>query len=289
MRLLFVINSKAGPGQKDWKRIIEEWLTGYAEHLTEMHQLDAGGAECQQQLTDHIRRFKPERVIAIGGDGTIKLVAGLLTKTKIALAIVPGGSANGMAAELGIPNDEIAALDLAVTGSIQHHDLIKINGEWCIHLSDIGLNALLLQHFDQIPQRGMLGYGRAFFRLLLDRKKPRIRLSIQTDNQQLQRKAVMAVIANATRYGTGAVINPNGRTNDGRFELVIIRRLTIGEIIKMLVTRKPFNRFNIETLQCKHLEIRAKPASPFQVDGEFRGQLSAIRAEIFPGVLQVVH
>jgi diacylglycerol kinase family enzyme len=289
MRLLFVINSKAGPGQKDWKQLIENWLEMHPGHTTDLYQLEAGADNCQKYLAARFDQYKPERVVAIGGDGTIKLVAGLLAGTNIPMGIIPGGSANGMAAELEIPTDEKAALELAVTGKPVSLDLLKINGEWCIHLSDIGLNASLLRHFEQIPQRGMLGYARAMVRLIRDRNHtPRVKLAITANNQVLQRKAVMAVIANATRYGTGAVINPTGNTNDGQFELVIVRRLAFSELVKMLITRRPFNPFNIETISCRHLEIHAIPASPFQVDGEYRGQQSLVRAEIFPGILQVI-
>lgn len=289
MRLLFVINSKAGPGQKDWKQLLESWLADNAGYVTDLYYLESGGDNCQNLLAARFDQFKPERVIAIGGDGTIKLVAGLLAGTNIPMAIIPGGSANGMAAELDIPQDEKAALQLAVTGKPALLDLLKINGEWCIHLSDIGLNASLLRHFEKIPQRGMLGYARALVRLIRDRNAtPRVELTIITNNHNFQRKAVMAVIANATRYGTGAVINPTGRTNDGQFELVIVRRLAFSELVKMLITRKPFNPFNIETITCSRLEIQTNPASAFQIDGEYRGQLSFVHVEIFPGILQVI-
>jgi YegS/Rv2252/BmrU family lipid kinase len=289
MRLLFVINSKAGPGQKDWKQLIENWLADHPGHTTDLYHLESGGDNCQALLSARFDQFKPERVIAVGGDGTIKLVAGLLAGTNIPLAIIPGGSANGMAAELEIPQDEKAALELAVTGKPVALDLLKINGEWCIHLSDIGLNASLLHHFEKIPQRGMLGYARALIRLIRNRNEtPRVKFTITADQRHFQRKAVMAVIANATRYGTGAVINPTGRTNDGRFELVIVRRLAFSELVKMLITRRPFNPFNIETITCSRLEIQASPASAFQIDGEYRGQLSHVQAEVFAGILRII-
>lgn len=289
MKLLFVINAKAGPGQKDWKNIISSWLNSNTQHQAEWHFPEHNEAGCENKVVSHIKQFKPDRVVAVGGDGTLKWLAGILVQQKVPMAIIPGGSANGMAAELNIPNDESAALEMAIAGKAQPMDLIKINGEWCMHLSDIGLNASLLSHFEQIPQRGMWGYSRALWRLLLDKRNPRIRLQIQADGRKIKRKAVMAVMANATRYGTGAVINPPGKTNDGKFELVIVRRLTIGELIKMLITRKPFNRYNIEIISCRKLQINATPASPFQVDGEYRGTKSTIVAEIYPAAIQVVY
>ncbi|RXK86126.1 diacylglycerol/lipid kinase family protein [Filimonas effusa] len=288
MRLLFVINSKAGRRQKDWQSIVDNWLISNRMGDSHYFHIQENVPNCHQLLAVKIKECAPDRVIAIGGDGTLKLVAGLLIDSHISMGIIPGGSANGMAAELNIPQDETTALEIAVKGKSHAIDLIKINEEWCIHLSDMGLNASLLRHFEQIPQRGMLGYLRAFWRLLLDRKYPRLNLHLITDGVHLRRHAIMAVIANATRYGTGAVINPDGRINDGWMELVIIRRLAIAELFKMMVTRKPFNRYNIEIIRCRQLDMKARPASPFQVDGEYLGTADHVKAAIYPAALQIV-
>ncbi len=53
--------------------------------------------------------------------------------------------------------------------------------------------------------------------------------------------ALMVVLANATKYGTGAVINPEGNLYDGKFEVVIMRRLAFSELIKMWFNPQPFN------------------------------------------------
>lgn len=288
MRLLFIINPSAGTGQKNIAQAIQEWLKTGSEHEAEIYQLQKT-EDCSKAISTLIKNYQPERVVAAGGDGTIKLVAGLTAGTPIPMAILPAGSANGMAAELNIPTDLTAALHLCVAGQPTPCDMISINNEWCIHLSDIGLNALLLQHFEAIPQRGMIGYARALVNMLLQRNRPqRLSLSIQTDAKKLHRKAVMAIIANATKYGTGAIINPAGKINDGIFELVVIRRLALAEIIKMLITRKPFNPWNIEIIPCRQVTVKAHKPGPFQVDGEYRGLTSHIQASISPAIITLV-
>lgn len=290
MQLLFIVNPAAGSGQKNTASLIQEWLNkvnpGYATHI---HELPSEG-DCVGDIEVLVKTHQPQRVIVAGGDGTVKMLAGILAGTHIPLSILPTGSANGMAAELGLPVNLTAALELAVYGKARATDLIKVNNEWCIHLSDIGLNALLLQYFEEIPQRGMLGYARALFTMLRQRQKwKRLKLLIEADGKTFNRKALMAIIANATKYGTGAIVNPQGKINDGRFELVIIRKLPLGEIIKMLITRKPFNPWNIEIIACKKLIINTKTPGPFQIDGEFRGPESRVEAEIVPGTLLLVY
>lgn len=290
MRILFIINPAAGTGQKNIAATIEQWLnqanTGYTTYIQELPPKE----NCEQAIHSMLQQYQPHRVVVAGGDGSVKLLAGILAGSSVSLAILPAGSANGMAAELKLPAGITAALELAVYGEARPTDLIKVNNEWCIHLSDIGLNALLLQYFEAIPQRGMLGYARAFFNMVREQEKwKRLKLLIQADGKTFHRKAFMAIIANATKYGTGAIINPHGKINDGIFELVLIRKLPLGEIIKMLFTRKPFNPLNIEIIPCSNLIISTKQPGPFQIDGEVRGPESRVEAGIEPGALLLVY
>ena len=79
------------------------------------------GAEDAGSVKYYIRSVGPDRVVGVGGDGTIKMLAELLQNTDIPLGIIPAGSANGMARELEIPADIDAALDIAVNGDDKTH------------------------------------------------------------------------------------------------------------------------------------------------------------------------
>lgn len=286
MRLLFIINPASGANNKNWESIVRDWFGG-KEHVLAFHTIDTS-TDNEPAILQQIKDFAPERIVAAGGDGTIKMMAGLLKQEHITtpLAILPTGSANGMATELGIPSNINDALELVVSGDARPLDLVCVNGEWCIHLSDMGWNATILRHFEQIPQRGMLGYARALFKMIGTRIY--MPLTIRADGRLLQRKALMIVVANAARYGTGAVINPQGKPDDGVFELVIVRRMAFRELISMMITRKPFDPSAIEIISCRNAKIEAKKAYPFQVDGEYLGKQKRISAEIHPASVMVV-
>ena len=108
-----------------------------------------------------INECKADRVIAVGGDGTLKLVAESLLETDIPIGIIPAGSANGMAKELGIPEDLNEALALAISGKTKKIHAVLVNNELCIHLADIGFNAYIVKKFDELATRGMLTYAKA--------------------------------------------------------------------------------------------------------------------------------
>lgn len=286
LKILFIINPVSGGKEKtDWEERIREY---FKESVHDMEFYLLTGKDDRASIEHHIQSCNPDRVVAMGGDGTLKLVAELVKDKNIALGIIPAGSANGMAKELGIPAEVDAALDIVVNEEPKAIDIIKINDkEFCIHLSDIGLNAMLVKYFEQSDKRGMLGYGKSLFRVLWNKQK--MYATIKTDAGEVKRKAFMVVIANARKYGTGGNINPDGDVSDGKFEVVVLRKLNLIEIMKALLTDKSFHPNRIEVFSTTKAEITTLKKSYFQVDGEYRGKTNQIKAEIVAKALQVMY
>jgi diacylglycerol kinase (ATP) len=285
MKVLFVINPVSGGKEKrDWEEQIRAYFKA-SPHNMEFFLLT--GNNDVSSVRTHLERVKPDRVVAVGGDGTVKLLAEQVQGTSIPLGIIPAGSANGMARELGIPLDVNAALDVVVDGREQPIDLIRINDrEICIHLSDIGLNAMLVKYFEKSKNRGMWGYGQTIFRMLWTKQK--MRVTIHTDENTYRRQAYMVVVANARKYGTGANINPDGNVCDGYFEIVVVRKLNLIEVFKSLLTEKSFHPNRIEVFKTKRAALSTVRRTYFQVDGEYRGKITQLNAEILPAQLTVM-
>jgi diacylglycerol kinase (ATP) len=283
--LLFIINPISGGKEKhDWETAIRDYFKDKPEQM-DFYLLT--GKDDRRSIQHHIDSIQPSKVVAVGGDGTIKMMAEILKETSIALGIIPAGSANGMAKELGIPLNIEGALDVVLHGEIKKVDVIRINEEkTCLHLSDLGLNAMLVKYFEQSKRRGMWGYGKAMFRVLWEKQK--MKILIRTDDAEYRRKAYMVVIANARKYGTGANINPEGEIDDGRFEIVIVRKLNVFEIIKAIFTDKSFHPRRIEVISVKNVEISVHRKTHFQIDGEFEGKTSNVKARIIPHVLHMI-
>ena len=237
-------------------------------------------------IRDKINLYKPDRVIAVGGDGTVKLVAESLLDLNIPLGIIAAGSANGMAKELNLPFTISNALDVIIAGYTKHISLIRINNELCIHLSDIGFNAFVVKKFEAGKRRGMWGYIKAAWQVLRMNRKMSVR--ILADEKPIIRSAAMIVIANATRYGSGAIINPIGSLDDNVFEVIIVKEVSMKELFKMLVTHSNYDPQKTELLQASALQIQSKHKVHFQVDGEYLGKTNSIEATILPQALPVL-
>lgn len=283
--LLFVVNPVAGGKAADVSR------AALAEAIKEKGQpavfFACTGKDDKAAINKRIDELKPTKVIAVGGDGTVKMVAEIVKESTIALGIIPAGSANGLARELGIPTAVNEALDVVLNGQEGKLDAIRINEEeLCFHLSDAGLNALLVKYFERYEGRGMWGYARSLFKMLWNKRRMRVR--IETDDGTVKRKAFMVALANAERYGTGAVINPNGKVNDGLFEVVVVRNIHLLEVLKAVTAHKGFNPKHIEVLRTTNAKLTFQQKAPFQVDGEYQGKTANLEARILPGVVRVM-
>lgn len=285
LNILFVLNPVSG-GKKNpnWETVITDYFKELPHHI---HFFELTGGSDEEAIERKIKEINTDRVVAVGGDGTVSLVGKILIKNKIPLGILPGGSANGMAAELKIPSDPQKALDIIVSGEISPCDTIKINeDDMVFHLADLGLNALLIKYFDESRFRGMWNYARMLLKVLVN--KSLMKVHIKGDNMDQTIAAYMIVIGNASKYGTGAVINPDAVTDDGIFELVIVRRIAFSEFIKLFWSYKSFDPRSIEIFETTKAEITSKKGVRFQIDGEYKGKVNKVTAEIFPGALNVL-
>ena len=285
LKILFVINPISGAkGKIAWEPAIRKYFEGLA-HSIEFFLLD--GKDDATSLKYWIEKLQPQRVIAVGGDGTVSLVAEQLLQTNIAMGILPAGSANGMAKELDIPAEVDGALDIILNGEIKPCDAIRINdNELSLHLSDLGVNAQLVKYFEQGNLRGKLGYALKVFKVLW--RKKMMDVTIQTNKEEIKRHAFMVVIANASKYGTGALINPEGNLGDGLFEIVVVRRINFISVLKMFLKFKRFNPKKIELFQAESAIITTVRKTHFQVDGEYLGKVDAVKATIIKSQLKLI-
>jgi len=283
IKLLFIINPRSGNNNSDWKKLIEDYFR-HSDHILDWLILEE--EIDHQTIQAKIHAFQPNRVVAVGGDGTIKLAAECLMFSETCLGIIPAGSANGLAKELNIPADVNKALDIIVNGSVKKIHVTKVNEQFCIHLSDIGFNAFVIKKFETGDHRGMLGYIKAAWKVLW--LQPSMKIEMEVDTKHVRLNAAMIVIANATKYGSGACINPEGKLDDEMFEVVVVKQVSIIEIFKMMVTHNPFDPNKTEVFQTRNLKIQSKRKAHFQIDGEYLGKVDNLEATILPGALQIM-
>lgn len=216
------------------------------------------------------KRYKPKRIIIVGGDGTIKMVADATESQDVILGILPAGSANGLAVDLGLMKTLEENIEIAFCNNHIELDTIVINNQKCFHLSDLGLNAELVKNYEKSNIHGKWGYFLQAINTLLDFGDP-FTATIVANNQTIECEARMIVIANSKKYGTGIVINPDGIMNDGKFELVILKNLDLIIFGEIILGNMPLNQEDIEIISTDKALIKTNFPVSFQIDGEYCG------------------
>ncbi len=283
IKILFIINSAAGNKATDWPALIEDYFAPL-NYIVELFTLPQ---DCNiQSIQEKINQFAAQQVVAVGGDGTVKLVAECLIQKNIPIGILPAGSANGMAKELGISEKPEEALHTLTNGLLKKIHVTTVNDQLCVHLSDIGFNAFLIKKFETQKRRGMWGYLKASLKVLLNH--PRMRVEMEIDKKKVKMNAAMIVIANATKYGSGAVINPVGKLDDAMFEVIVLKKISLHEIYKMTFSHAMIDPAKTEIFQTNALKMRSVTRAHFQVDGEYLGKVNEVNASIITDALQMI-
>ena len=229
-----------------------------------------GSNDCAQ-ISKLYQEHKPERILVAGGDGTIKIVAEAVEHHDVPLGILPAGSANGLSVDLDLPKSLDENLAIAFRDRFMDMDMVCINGKKSLHLSDLGLNAQLVKNYEASDTRGMLGYALQAI-TTLNEQDPPFHAKIDTDGCIIECEARMIVIANSQKYGTGVTINPNGRMNDGKFEIIILKNTDLITIGKIVAGNMPLDTDDVEIITAEKATINTSVPVHFQIDGEYVGE-----------------
>jgi YegS/Rv2252/BmrU family lipid kinase len=273
--VLLIINPLAGGTEKDTElQIIKNYIENKNYNFA-FYQGTGKQEHDKTQIIESYQKYKPQKIVIAGGDGTVKFVIETLFDKDIIFGILPMGSANGLAKDLDLPNDLEACLEIALQDNFKKVDSILINGMKSFHLSDLGLNAELVKKYHQSKIHGKLGYFLQMFPTLLENQEP-FHAVISTEDTQIDTYAKVILIANSSKYGTGVIVNPVGKVDDDILEIVIFRNLDVLLILKILFGYLPLEDNTIEIIKTKKASIQTDIPISFQIDGEFCGQVQQL-------------
>lgn len=289
MKLLVVINPVSG-GQKK-ESFLEETETLCKKYAIDLNIFETSGKNDRQKLKKEIQHFRPDKVVAAGGDGTVLLVSIAVMKSSTPMGIVPLGSANGMAEELGIDPDPVNALkDIIMSSWTTDMDLVEVNGEhYSVHIGDVGTNARIVDKYEKDPNRGIGTYAK-YFLDELGQVAP-FKVSIRTETDEIEKEALMVAICNARKYGTGVPLTLDGNPLDGKFEIVLIENINFNSLINIGLSKfdeRFFKNRDSTIISAKKAEITFDKARLLQLDGETIGEFKKLKVKILEGVVQLI-
>lgn len=284
--ILLIINPEAGNIDVD-ETISKVRL--YVEYYRfRLEVFETTGSNDSKKINNKLEQGSFNRIVAAGGDGTINLVASLLFGKDIALGILACGSANGLATALKLPKKLSEQVLVALGENSVNMDCIMVNGQPCLHIADLGLNAELIYNYDKTSSSGKFGYLRHVLPTLFKSKYP-YKVTIEIEGKQIKHTGILFALANATKFGSGAVINPDGVVDDGRFEVVVFKKLSFLTILKTFIRGATFKTSIVKTYCVTSVQITSEQYQiALQIDGEFIAEVQAVKAVIRSHVLNVL-
>ena len=227
-------------------------------------------------------------VMAWGGDGTISEVASALAFEEIPLGIIPAGSGNGLARELGVSMRPERAIADALQAVPQPMDLGELDGHLFANIAGIGFDAHIASRFATATRRGFIGYAGITARALTGYVPQRYRVT--TGGVETAHHAILVTIANSAQFGNNARIAPGARVDDGELDLVVMEeRSRFGTLCRL---PRLFNGTVAGVPGCtirriREATIEADAPMIYHVDGEPGQGGTSLRARVHPGALMV--
>ena len=283
-KYILVVNPISGDVDKT--EIIEKIALFAIDNNIELILFETTGSDDMSTLQQLYFAHIPDRILIVGGDGTIKFAAEALEHVDVIFGIIPAGSANGLAADLGLPNTVEENLAIVSGNNFMDMDMICINGIKSIHLADLGLNASLVRNYENSDVRGKLGYALQIVTTLSELGDP-FSAQIIVNNKIIDCEATMIVIANCQKYGTGVTINPNGKMNDGKFEIVLLKNLDLIVFTKIVTGNIPENSDDVHIISTDAATITINMPVSFQIDGEYIGEETKLEIKILPAQMKI--
>ena len=230
-----------------------------------------------------------------GGDGSVMEVASALHGTSTPMAIFPGGTANVMSVELGIPTDIDASIDFIAKGSYTTRliDMGRVNDRLFLLRIGIGLEADMMKSADQeVKNRfGMLAY--AFSALNEMRNLTPTLYRVRVDGELHEIEGISCMIANSGNVAIGGfTLSKKIDISDGLFDVVIFRSADLAAMISVTAAVMSSNAEATDHPQLEHYQgreivIESDPPQTISIDGEVIDPVT-LTASILPGAVNVV-
>ncbi len=296
---IVILNPKSGSSDDDFRAQIEEALRarGIEYSMIETQPDVAGDELARRAYCDDAKH-----ILVCGGDGTVmSVVNGLAREMQKegqaaedneapVLSIVPGGTANLLAAALDIPHDVEEAIAIAVAGENKVIDLGRCGPHFFALGVGLGLTERLVSQAST-EQKETLGKAAYVLAMLKELGARPVTFTLKCDGKSSRRKrGVAIVIANAGEIGGKMKFAPDAKMDDGLLDVCILHRFFLRDVFR-LVWSTFFGDIRHERAvsfyQAKRIEIRSDPPLDLQVDGEVVEMQTPLVCEIVPRALKV--
>ena len=269
----------------------EETMTFLREHGWQVELWLTDGPGAAQRLARRAVEQHISVVIAAGGDGTINEVIQGLAGSETALGVLPMGTVNVWAREMGISLESVKAREILVHGQTRRIDLGQINGRYFLLMVGIGFDGEITQAVERKPLKrlGVLGYVLAA--LWFGPGYVGFPLTLRIDDADpVRTRALQIIVGNTQLYGGAFKFTWLARCDDGLLDLCVVhKRGWLGRwvVLRDFALKHERRRLWVRYNTFKKVAIETKDPVAIQIDGDPAGHTPAT-IEVAAGALKVI-
>ncbi len=247
------------------------------------------GAGEAEALARHAVAEGYERIVAAGGDGTINEIVNGIAGHNVTLGLLPIGTMNVFAAELGLPaNDLGKCWDIIEQNRTRRVDLPRANRKHFVQLAGVGLDAQAVKETSRTFKRnfGPLSYLISAVQIA-SRTPPVLRID---SPDCVTTEGSFVLVGNGRLYGGRFPFFKEAVMTDGLLDVIVFKRLSYVDIIRYLqdvVFTPQISSPEVEYFQTKHLRVTSDETVPVEIDGELVGNCP-VEFKIRAGALRVL-
>jgi diacylglycerol kinase family enzyme len=240
-------------------------------------------------VTERAVRDGADVVFVCGGDGTVMSCAGGMAGGSAVMAILPSGTGNLLAANLGLPTDRKAAIGLAVDGGRRRIDLGTVDGTCFTVMAGMGFDAHMLDATPEVlkARLGWFAYVVGGVRSLSRRP---MRVAVRADGRApLVRRARAVLIANVGRLQGGIRLLPEAVPDDGYLDVAILTPRTLRHWLAMAgaLFRRRQRVPGLEVVRCREVRVTSDRPQDRELDGDLIAPDRVLRAAVLPQALSL--
>ncbi len=275
-KVFVIVNPIAGgPKLVRYEKLLKNFFSKYK--ISYSYKVTSKPAEAIQ-LAKNAAKEKYELVIAAGGDGTINEVVNGIINSKSILGIIPLGTINILAMELGIPQNFTKALNLILTGSVKAIDIGKVNDRYFVLMAGFGMDSYAIYRTNLKLKKyiGALAYVISGIYSIF--KYPPHKISVNIDNHRIDDTGYFVVVENVPSYGGKFKIAPYADVNDGLLDVCVFKKTGIFHTFRYflgIALKKHIHYPDVRYYQCKKVELASNHNVLVHTDGDVIGSLPA--------------
>ena len=263
-----------------------------------MDLLTASGLEVDIHVGDDPEHFRAlavecadagaDLLFVVGGDGAVRIAAGAVAGSDTAVAVIPAGTANVWAKEIGISTSPQRAVAQHISGQVRKVDLGRASGEPFLLMASLGWDADVVQQVGHDTKRrlGELAYV-AQAVTSLPRLRP-VPISWESDGSHRNDDVGMLVVSNNRLYGGHVRFSPQAEADDGILEICAVSPERPGDGLRLagLLARGHLaGHKGVVTASARRVHIET-PGIPYQLDGDLAG-ITPVTFEVEPDAVLV--